>query len=137
MFDSPNSDFSFSGLKTAVLRLTKELGPQKTKKLRSAIAAEFQNAVVDVLVTKTLRAAKKYKVKTVMISGGVAANSCLRKEFELKTQYLQPQTNFLVPSKNLCTDNATMIGAAAVFHFLKREKQNWRKIQAQADLELR
>ena len=137
MIDSEDFDFSFSGLKTAVLRITKKIGPKKVEENKAQIAAEFQNAVVDVLVAKTLRAAKIYKVKTVMLSGGVAANSLLRKELKSQTSVSKLKPNFSVPPKKLCTDNAAMIAVAGLFRFAKREKQNWSKIQAQSDLELR
>src|SRR3989344_1434711 len=79
MIHSKDFDFSFSGLKTAVLYLVRDLEKQGAdiKKLRPAICKEFENAVVDMLVSKTLRAAKQYKIKTILLCGGVAANISL------------------------------------------------------------
>lgn len=121
-------DFSFSGLKTAVLRETtvpasaevrtsRKRPAEKTPRLRSDIsvndvAASFQEALVDILVEKTARAAKEHNVTEVFISGGVSANQMLRqkmrKETDLPVRY---------PPLNLCTDNAAMIAAAAYFRY--------------------
>ncbi|MEM7334434.1 MAG: tRNA (adenosine(37)-N6)-threonylcarbamoyltransferase complex transferase subunit TsaD [Chloroflexota bacterium] len=101
-------NFSFSGLKTAVLRETKK---SKTPKLpTNHLAASFQAAVVDALVTKTKRAAMAYGVTAVHLAGGVSANSLLRSE-------MKAALNIPVwyPAPILCTDNAAMIGAAAHF----------------------
>ena len=138
MLNSPDFDFSFSGLKTATLYFIKGLRENQLKQLTPAIAAEFQQAVIDVLVAKTLAAAKKYDAKTIMLSGGVAANDLLRKTLRLKT--IDAQLNFLAPPKNLCTDNALMVALTA---YMKIEKsktktaiKSWRKIAAQANLRL-
>lgn len=100
MLKTDNYDFSFSGLKTAVLYETKKQPPRVND-----MAASFQQAVIDVLVKKTFRAAEEYKVKTVMLAGGVAANSELRKHFQH------------VPSPELCTDNGAMIATAAYYRY--------------------
>ncbi len=102
-------DFSFSGLKTAVVNYVKR-HPEVTN---ADVAAGFQEAVVDVLVTKTLRAANQVGARTVCLGGGVAANSLLRRRFaeEAETAGL----DYLVPDRAFCTDNAAMIAAAAHF----------------------
>ncbi len=104
-------NFSFSGLKTAVLRETHHF--QTGKLPVNNLAAGFQAAVVDVLVAKTLRAAEAYGVTAVHLAGGVSANSALRKA-------MREQLNCPVryPSPILCTDNAAMIGAVAHWHFI-------------------
>ena len=136
MIDSEDFDFSFSGLKTAVLKLTKELGPKLVNKYQAEIAAEFQKAVTEVLVSKTIAAAKKYRVKTIMLSGGVAANSQLRRDFESIIHNSKFMIHFLAPAKKLSTDNAAMIAVAGLFHFLKKEISNPFQIQASSNLKL-
>ncbi len=103
------NDFSFSGIKTALLRLA-EGGKILDK---SDAAVSFQEAVVDVLVTKTIAAAREYRVKQILLSGGVAANRRLRQR--LKEDSPIP---VLIPDLNLCTDNAAMIAACGYFRFL-------------------
>ncbi|MFC1496146.1 tRNA (adenosine(37)-N6)-threonylcarbamoyltransferase complex transferase subunit TsaD [Candidatus Margulisiibacteriota bacterium] len=111
-------DFSFSGIKTAVVNCIRNLGG--TRNLFSGgtqisdLAASFQQACVDVLVTKTIRAAKKFKIDTIMLAGGVAANSLLRKE-------LMTKAKAIIPPLGLCTDNAAMIGAAAFYKYKKKD----------------
>ncbi len=102
-----NFDFSFSGLKTAVKRLIEnENWPV------DVVSCEFENAVVDVLVKKTLKAAKKYEVKSILLAGGVSANSHLRKQMGLEAG----STPVFVPPLRLCTDNAVYIASAAYFN---------------------
>ncbi len=89
MINSKNYDFSFSGLKTAVLYLLRDLQKSipkfsDSKDLVSSICREFQQAVIDVLVSKTIRAAKEYKIKTIILGGGVAANQELHKQLSEK-----------------------------------------------------
>ena len=110
-------DFSFSGLKTAVLNLTRQLEREGTDPRRTQtvadIAASFQMAVVDVLVGKTADAATAFAVKQVCICGGVSANSLLRQTAE--QHFAETALPLRCPPLFLCTDNAAMIGAAAYF----------------------
>jgi N6-L-threonylcarbamoyladenine synthase len=107
MLNQKNFDFSFSGLKTSV-RNFKAANP-KVKK--ADIARAFEDAVVDTLVTKTIRAAQKHNAKTISLAGGVAANKKLRSE--LASACKKEKINFVMPSFELCTDNAQMIAIAA------------------------
>jgi N6-L-threonylcarbamoyladenine synthase len=101
-------DFSFSGLKTAVLRVVEGLDDNASGGLtRADVAASFQEAVVDVLVTKTKRAAEEFGVGQVLLAGGVAANALLRSEMDRRIGRL-----VIYPPLVLCTDNAAMIAAA-------------------------
>jgi N6-L-threonylcarbamoyladenine synthase len=104
-------DFSFSGLKSAVIN-TIHNAKQKGEDIKpNDLAASFQQSVIDVLVAKTIRAAKEYNVKQVLLAGGVAANKGLRKELEHAFSSLE-NVQLVVPPLFLCTDNAAMIGAA-------------------------
>ncbi len=129
MINSKDYNFSFSGLKTAVLYSYKG-------KNKSAMAFEIQEAIIDVLVAKTLRAIKNYNPKAVMIAGGVSANKKLREEMALKiAPYKIP---FFVPELSYATDNAAMIAAAGYFNYIKRKLKldSWKKIEANANLKL-
>jgi len=139
MINTKDFDFSFSGLKTAALYLTKKLTKTQLKNSTPAIAAEFQRAVVDVLVAKTIRAAKEFKTKTILLAGGVASNDLLRETLKLEAEKLK--TLFLVPSKNFCIDNAAMVAFIAylkkdVFEKkgINKDKFNWKSIKADANL---
>jgi len=114
MIGSKDFDFSFSGLKTAVLYETR--GKKLNKEYIASVCAEFQQAVIDVLATKTQKAANKYKVKKIILAGGVSANKELRKSFEKEFS-----EKLLMPGKGLSTDNAAMVGMAAAFHFEKKD----------------
>lgn len=92
--------------------------------------------VIDVLIYKTLRAAKEYKVKTIILGGGVAANEELRKQFKKTIEKELPNTKYLIPNPKYCTDNAAMVAAAAYFHWLRGEVKNWKKIEASANLKI-
>lgn len=133
-------DFSFSGLKTAVLELTQggrdqstERGASRYRRAGKAIgagagvatpdvAAAFQESVVDVLATKTLRAAQELGVRQVALAGGVAANLALRER--LARELAQVDVRLSFPPVALCTDNAAMIGAAAYFHLALGERSS-------------
>ena len=135
MLNQKNYDFSFSGLKTAVLYHWRDAKARASEKLKADICASFQEAAVDVLVQKTLRAAKAFKAKSVSLSGGVSANRLLRKR--LQGACGQNQLKFFVPDFKLCTDNAEMIGLAAAFMLHNGQKPvPLEKVQAQPGLEL-
>lgn len=123
-------DFSFSGLKTAVLyymqgrggaawgmgRGSNEKSSQRStfnSQLVYDICASFQSAVVDVLVKKTVHAAKKFRFKKIVVGGGVAANSRLRERFVEEAQ--KEKLEIFLPSKEFCTDNAAMVAAAGYY----------------------
>ncbi|MGM9924773.1 MAG: tRNA (adenosine(37)-N6)-threonylcarbamoyltransferase complex transferase subunit TsaD [Bacillus sp. (in: firmicutes)] len=109
-------DFSFSGLKSAVIN-TVHNAEQRGETIKPAdLAASFQSSVIDVLVTKTLKAAKELQVKQVLLAGGVAANKGLRTALQSEFDAL-PHIELVIPPLSLCTDNAAMIAAAGTIVF--------------------
>lgn len=133
MLNSKDFDFSFSGLKTAVLYLVRDLEKRGVdiKKVRPIIAKEFQNSLVDVLVAKTIRAAQQYKAKTVLLGGGVAANKELQKRLAAEMKKHLPASSFHIPDSNVTGDNALMIAAAAISH-VKHAKKTARSARLMA-----
>ncbi len=118
-----SDDFSFSGLKTAVFQMTRDLGiadESATSQMVIDLAAGFQEAVVDVLVTKTVEAARRYSVKQILLAGGVAANDELR-----QTMIQRSSLPVLIPSSILCTDNAAMIAACGYFRLKAGKTSGW------------
>ena len=112
-------DFSFSGLKTAVLNYLNS-AKQKNVEINTAnLAAAFQQAVVDVLVDKTILAAEKYGVKVIMLAGGVASNRCLRNQ--LKKAADKCGFKVIYPQPILCTDNAAMVACCGYYKYLRGE----------------
>jgi N6-L-threonylcarbamoyladenine synthase len=97
-------------------------GKKLTINQKRGISAEIQQAIIDVLIHKILRAAKDYKVKTIILGGGVAANKELRKQFKQKIKKEIPNSLFLIPDSKFCTDNAAMVAATAYFNRKKEEK---------------
>ncbi|MFH0987606.1 MAG: tRNA (adenosine(37)-N6)-threonylcarbamoyltransferase complex transferase subunit TsaD [Patescibacteria group bacterium] len=138
MIFAKNYDFSFSGLKTAVLYLTKKMGSKKMKsqKVKADIAASAQSAVIDVLIAKTLKAIKNYKVKTLLLGGGVVANRDLKIQFRKRVARALPKFSMYYPEPIFCTDNAAMIGIAGYFNSLEGKKEYWEKIKAKANLKI-
>ena len=118
-------DFSFSGLKTAVMREWKKHLALAGSNPANAFAYEIQEAITDVLVEKTIRAAKKFNAKSILLSGGVAANTRLREKFPVAIH---------VPPPALCTDNAVMIAAVAYF---RGNPVDWHEITAIPDLSVK
>lgn len=121
MLNSDNFDFSFSGLKTAVLYTIKKI-PRLTPKMKAEIANEFENAVIEVLLKKTLLAAQTYKAKTIILGGGVSANTRLRKYFISIAK--ENNVELLLPQPSLSTDNALMIAIAAYYRTIQGNKKN-------------
>jgi len=121
MLHSKDYDFSFSGLKTAVLYYLKKKS-RITQKTKQEVASSFQQAVVDVLTAKTIRAAQEYEAKSVILSGGVAANSALRTTLQKETKKIG--ATFITAPKKYQGDNAAMIAAAGYVTFL-RERSDW------------
>ena len=137
MINSKDYDFSFSGLKTAVLYDSKKR-PEKirrSKKYIREMAKEIQQAIIDVLIKKTIKAAKDYKVKSIILGGGVAANKELRKQLKEKIKKEMPNAKYYLSNAEYCTDNAAMIGIAGYFN-RKKASKNWRKIQVNANLRI-
>lgn len=113
MIKEDNFDFSFSGLKSAFINLTHNAEQRGEELSKSDLAASFQASVVDVLVTKTIKACKAYPVKQLIVAGGVAANRGLREKMAVTLKEELPEVQLVVPPLRLCGDNAAMIGAAA------------------------
>ncbi len=121
-------DFSFSGLKTAVLRLVRSL-EAKGEVPVADVAASFQKAITEVLAEKTARAAAEFAVETVLLGGGVAANLALRAEIQKRIGH-----PLRVPPPRLCTDNGAMIGAAAFF--VLRDRGTEVPVSVRSDMKL-
>jgi N6-L-threonylcarbamoyladenine synthase len=129
MLDKKNYDFSFSGLKTAVLYYVRDLKHKPSAEEKTDVAAGFEQAVVDVLVAKTRRAAEEYGAESILLSGGVAANKHLRKA--LKRSAELTGANFFVPDFKYNLDNAAMIGAAGYMAYLRKKRY---KLEARGNL---
>jgi N6-L-threonylcarbamoyladenine synthase len=138
MMSHKNYDFSFSGLKTAVLYDFKKR-PQEIAKSPAYIqkmCTEAQQAIIDVLISKTIKAAKDFRAKSLILGGGVTSNDELKKQFKAKIKKEFLKINFLVPKADLCTDNAAMVGVCAYYKFLNNQIQNNYNVEAEANLRL-
>ncbi|MFC1644457.1 tRNA (adenosine(37)-N6)-threonylcarbamoyltransferase complex transferase subunit TsaD [Patescibacteria group bacterium] len=147
MLNSPNFNFSFSGLKTAVLykvkELKKSLSADEFQRLIPEICHEFQQACIDVLIHKTLKATKKYSPKSIVIAGGVSANTELKKQLEESVYEKFPEITYSNPDFTYSLDNAAMIASAASFRWGKMTEEqkaeattNWKTLQANAGLSM-
>jgi len=135
MIDSKDFNFSFSGLKTSVLYkwqdITKNIRMNSDKnsdQIRELFAYEFEEAVCDILASKTIKAAQKYKVKTVSICGGVSANKRLREELGRRVKNELKNVNFCIPELQYCGDNAAMIACCATYKIKKLKKGEIEKL---------
>lgn len=117
--DKNSLDFSFSGVKTAVINTLHKMDQQGVEYERADVAASFQDAVTDVLCEHTIEAARKTESKTIALAGGVASNSQLREKMKLQAE--KEGIDVLYPPPVLCTDNAAMIACAGFYGFLKEE----------------
>lgn len=109
-------DFSFSGLKSAVINKLHNLNQKGISYNKEDVAASFQASVIDVLTTQTFKALEDYDIKQLLICGGVAANRGIRARMEKMCD--SNDVKLLIPPLNLCTDNAAMIGAAAYYQYI-------------------
>ena len=110
-------DFSFSGLKTAVMREVQQLEGITNPLPVSDLAASFQAAVVDVLVSKTMKAADEFKARGILVAGGVSANKALRESFQMRANI-----PVYIPPIWLCTDNAAMVAGAGYYRFVSGQR---------------
>jgi len=150
MIDQENFDFSFSGLKTALFNTLKQFNnacPERSHAPSGAwrsrretmeqsipsLASEVQEAITDVLVNKTLKAAEKFKVKSIIIGGGVTTNQTLREKFNEEIKKSALKVKFFAPLPELCTDNAVGIASAAFFNY---NPIPWQKITANPELDI-
>jgi len=148
MLNRQNFDFSFSGLKTAVLYETKKHPKlMSDKKYIAAVCHEFQQATIDVLVGKTIKAAEKYKPKTIMLAGGVSANNELREQLgnaiENHNQSYRSHLSYSIPALDLTGDNAAMIACAAAMRWRtmsqaqkKKALAGWKTLATEANMKL-
>ncbi len=133
MLHSNDLDFSFSGIKTEVRKFVD--GETPDDEMKMAIARAFEDAVAAVLITKTLRAVEEFEVQTVVVGGGVSANTYIRQQLGdalAKTD----QAKLLVPPADLATDNAIMIGLAGYFHAIKKDFADPATLRADGNLNL-
>ena len=135
MLKHDNLDFSFSGLKTAVLYHLKNLN-QLTEDKKREIAFEAQEAITDVLTIKTIEAAKKYSIKTLMIGGGVSANQKLRDKIKEKLEKEEINPELVFPIKKMATDNALMVGITALYKYNEKRTTNLKNLKSKPNLRL-
>jgi len=141
MIGSPDYNFSFSGLKTAVLYKIKDYqGKSKIVKenqkllnrIKADMAASFQKAVVETLIKKTGKAIKEFNIKTLLVGGGVLANNQLREELKILSERVK--TNLILPNKRYCGDNAAMIALAAYLNYCQDKDYSWQELKVNSNL---
>ena len=144
MLRSSDFNFSFSGLKTALLYLVRDLKRQKKLSTQTIqdICASFEQACVDVLIAKTLSATEKFKPSTFILGGGVAANQLLRQTLAQKIRTEFPKIKILMPEMKFTGDNAAMIALAGYYmigsqiKFGMTKKNNYKRVKAEPNLKL-
>jgi N6-L-threonylcarbamoyladenine synthase len=135
MLKDATCDFSFSGLKTAVLYLIKERG-ELSEIEKEQLAREFEDAVTEVLWAKTARALEETQANMLVLGGGVSANTHIRRVFTQETAKQHPQVALRIPSSELTTDNAVMIALAGYFRALRKEFANPDELKANGNRSL-
>lgn len=137
MIHQKNYDFSFAGLKTAVLYdfLERKKEEKESIEYKEEMAKEIQEAVIEVLLEKTMRAVKEFRARSLILGGGVVANKELRKKFFLKTKKYFPKVKLFFPSVKYSTDNGAMVALVGFFH-LSESTQNLEKVYALPNLNI-
>jgi len=137
MIKQKNYDFSFAGLKTAVLYdfLKRPEKVRKSKEYKILMAKEVQQAVIDVLISKTIKSAKEFGANLIILGGGVAANEELRKQIIENSKFQIPNSKILIPPKELCTDNGLMVAVTGYFR-KETATKNFDKIVAEPNLKI-
>jgi len=147
MINSGDFDFSFSGLKTAVRYELEKIsakggsasgGKVKDDQVIQEMAASFQQSAIDVLISKTIKAAKKHKVQSVLLGGGVSANKELRSQLSEAVKGLD-EVEFYQPDLSLTTDNALMVAISAYFEYLNNQHKyvnGWKRVRVNPNLEI-
>jgi len=153
MLDNDNFEFSFAGLKTSTLYWLQDnpliaahvnpsqlpagvFGVRPEGATINDLCASFEQAIIEVLVTKTIWAAKKYNPKTIILGGGVSANKKLRETLAQSIHSLMPNSLFLIPDLKYAMDNGAMIAAAGYYKAAKGEYTYWREMQAEPNWEV-
>ncbi len=141
MLESGDYNFSFSGLKTAVLYTVRDL-EKKNKQVKNNpqlinnICASFQQVCIEILVKKTIKAAEETKVKTILLGGGVSANSELRKQLAEEIERNFKGVEILIPEIKLTGDNAVMIALAGYYKIRAGKLSDWREVKVDSNLRL-
>jgi len=135
MSNSGDYDFSFSGIKTSVLYAAKKI-EVFSDDMKHVFAREFQDAVIDVLLKKTIAAAKEYGVHAIVLGGGVSANTALRDAFTKEVAEELPDISLHLPDKAATTDNAAMIGLSGYFRLLRGDTVDPEHVSAHGNLSL-
>jgi N6-L-threonylcarbamoyladenine synthase len=137
MLHSGDYDFSYSGIKTAVLYTVRDHGDMSEDD-KMALACAFEDGAIEVLITKTMRAVQEYNIATLIVGGGVAGNTYLRSQLAEVVQKKSPNTTLLFPEQWLSTDNSVMIGIAAYMRLLygNSESQTIENITANGNLSI-
>ncbi len=142
MIHDPSLDMSFSGLKTAIRQEVgqgargKEQGVSYRGKALKDVCASIEASIVDVLIAKTIRAAKKHPVKSILLVGGVSANKRLRSDLSTAVRKELPGVLLMKSPVGLATDNAAMVAAAGAWHLARGESHDWKKMDAEPELDL-
>ena len=134
MINTKDYDFSFSGLKTAVLYAWRKEPASAGSSGVARMAAEVQQAIIDVLIKKTMKAVKDFNAKSLILGGGVSANQELHKQFLQTPGVCNGDINFFAPKPALSTDNSLMTAITGFYH--KKETKPWQKIEADGNLRI-